>query len=186
MKIVIEMSLAKYVQSDLCGRNATDWGKCFSYDELDRLECVLKELQENETIDETTIDNYFDEDPAMLANWIGKWDSEFFGDNVRYVLNNFFFGDNVRYVLNNFSGDYEIDPEDIDPSDNETMYYDSIESDLEYEIKQSLSHDGYDNVTDQVRFLVSDIVENYKASKYPQTNDGLSDYLQNVKLSELF
>ena len=66
------------------------------------------------------------------------------------------------------------------------MYYDSIESDLEYEIKQSLSHDGYDNVTDQVRFLVSDIVENYKASQYPQTNDGLSDYLQNVKLSDLF
>ena len=66
------------------------------------------------------------------------------------------------------------------------MYYDSIESNLLYEIKQSLSHDGYDNVTDQVKYLVSDIVDNYKASKYPQTNDGLSDYLQNVKLSELF
>ena len=173
MKIVIEMSLAKYITSGLCGRNATEWGKCFSYDELDRLECVLKELQENETIDETTIDNYFDEDPAMLANWIGKWDSEFFGDNV-------------RWVLNNFSGDYEIDPEDIDPSDNEAMYYDSIESDLEYEIKQSLIHDGYDNVTDQVKFLVSDIVENYKSSKYPQTNDGLTEYLSNIQLSELF
>ena len=66
------------------------------------------------------------------------------------------------------------------------MYYDSIESDLEYEIKQSLSHDGYDNVTDQVKFLASDIVENFKSSKYPQTNDGLSDYLQSVKLSDLF
>ena len=173
MKIAIEMRLAKYINSGLCGRNATEWGKCFSYDELDKLEGILKELQESETIDETTIDNYFDEDPAMLANWIGKWDGEFFGDIV-------------RFVLNNFSGDYEIDPEDIDPSDNETMYYDSIESDLEYEIKQSLSHDGYDNVTDQVRFLVSDIVENYKASKYPQTNDGLSNYLQNVKLGDLF
>ena len=173
MKIVIEMSLAKYVNSGLCGRNATEWGKCFSYDELDQLEGILKELQESETIDETTIDNYFDEDPAMLANWIGKWDSEFFGDNV-------------RYALNNFSGDYEIDPEDVDPSDNETMYYDSIESDLEYEIKQSLSHDGYDNVTDQVKYLVSDIVDNYKASQYPQTNDGLSNYLQNVKLGDLF
>ena len=173
MKIVIEMSLAKYVNSGLCGRNASEWGKCFSYDELDKLECVLKELQENETIDETTIDNYFDEDPAMLANWIGKWDSEFFGDIV-------------RFVLNNFSGDYEIDPEDVDPSDNETMYYDSIESDLEYEIKQSLSHDGYDNVTDQVKFLVSDIVENFKSSKYPQTNDGLTEYLNNIQLSELF
>jgi hypothetical protein len=92
----------------------------------------------------------------------------------------------VRWVLDNFSGDYEIDPEDIDPSDNETMYYDSIESDLEYEIKQSLSHDGYDNVTDQVRFLVSDIVENFKTSKYPQTNDGLTKYLNNLQLSELF
>ena len=173
MKIAIEMSLAKYINSGLCGRNATEWGKCFSYDELDKLEDILKELQESETIDETTIDNYFDEDPAMLANWIGKWDSEFFGDNV-------------RYVLNNFSGDYEIDPEDIDPSDNETMFYDSIESDLEYEIKQSLSHDGYDNVTDQVRFLVSDIVENFKSSKYPQTNDGLTEYLNNIQLSELF
>ena len=119
------------------------------------------------------IDNYFDEDPAMLANWIGKWNSEFFGDNV-------------RYVLNNFSGDYEIDPEDVDPSDNEAMYYDSIESDLEYEIKQSLSHDGYDNVTDQVKYLVSDIVDNYKASQYPQTNDGLTEYLNNIQLSELF
>ena len=173
MKIVIEMSLAKYINSGLCGRNATEWGKCFSYDELDQLESILKELQENETIDETIIDNYFDEDPAMLANWIGKWDSEFFGDNV-------------RYVLNNFSGDYEIEPEDVDPSDNETMYYDSIESDLEFEIKQSLSHDGYDNVTDQVKFLVSDIVENYKSSKYPQTNDGLTEYLNNIQLSELF
>ena len=173
MKIVIDMSLSKYVQSDLCGRNASEWGKCFNNNELDQLENIFEELQEDGIIDETTIDNYFDEDPAMLANWIGKWDSEFFGDNV-------------RYVLNNFSGDYEIDPEDVDPSDNEAMYYDSIESDLEYEIKQSLSHDGYDNVTDQVRFLVSDIVENYKASQYPQTNDGLSDYLQNVKLSELF
>lgn len=173
MKIAIDMSLAKYVQSDLCGRNTTEWGKCFNNNELDQLEQVFEELQEDGIIDETTIDNYFDEDPAMLANWIGKWDSEFFGDNV-------------RYVLNNFSGDYEIEPEDVDPSDNETMYYDSIESDLEYEIKQSLSHDGYDNVTDQVKFLVSDIVENYKSSKYPQTNDGLSDYLQNVKLSELF
>lgn len=173
MKIAIDMSLAKYVQSDLCGRNATDWGKCFNNKELDQLEQVFEELQEDGIIDETTIDNYFDEDPAMLANWIGKWDSEFFGDIV-------------RYVLNNFSGDYEIEPEDIDPTDNETMYYDSIESDLEYEIKQSLSHDGYDNVTDQVKFLVSDIVENYKKSKYPQTNDGLSDYLQNVKLSDLF
>lgn len=173
MKIAIDMSLRKYVQSDLCGRNATEWGKCFSYDELDQLENMFEELQENGIIDETTIDGYFDEDPAMLANWIGKWDSEFFYDNV-------------RYVLNNFSGDYEIDPEDVDPSDGEAMYYDSIESDLEYEIKQSLSHDGYDNVTDQVQYLVSDIVENYKASKYPQTNDGLSDYLQNVKLGELF
>lgn len=173
MKIVIEMSLAKYINSGLCGRNATDWGKCFNNNELDQLENIFEELQEDGIINETTIDNYFDEDPAMLANWIGKWDSEFFGDIV-------------RYVLNNFSGDYEIDPEDIDPSDNETMYYDSIESDLIFEIKQSLSHDGYDNVTDQVKFLVSDIVENYKASKYPQTNDGLSDYLQNVKLSELF
>ena len=125
MKIVIEMSLAKYVNSGLCGRNATEWGKCFSYDELDQLEGILKELQESETIDETTIDNYF-------------------------------------------------------------MYYDSIESDLEYEIKQSLSHDGYDNVTDQVKYLVSDIVDNYKASQYPQTNDGLSNYLQNVKLGDLF
>jgi hypothetical protein len=173
MKIVIEMSLAKYIDSGLCSRNATEWGKFFSYDELDQLESILQEMQENETIDETTIDNYFDEDPAMLANWIGKWDSEFFGDNV-------------RWALNNFNGDYEINPENIDPSDNETMYYDSIERDLEYEIKQSLSHDGYDNVTDQVKFLVSDIVENYKSSKYPQTNDGLSDYLQNVKLSDLF
>lgn len=173
MKIAIDMSLSKYVQSDLCSRNATDWGKCFNNNELDQLEQVFEELQGDEIVDETTIDSYFDEDPAMLANWIGKWDSEFFGDNV-------------RYVLNNFSGDYEIDPEDIDPSDNETMYYDSIESDLEYEIKQSLSHDGYDNVTDQVKYLVSDIVENYKASQYPQTNDGLSDYLQNLKLSELF
>lgn len=173
MKIVIEMSLAKYINSGLCGRNATEWGKCFSYDELDQLEGILKELQENETIDETTIDNYFDEDPAMLANWIGKWDSEFFGDNV-------------RYVLNNFIGDYEIDPEDVDPSDGETMYYDSIESDLEYEIERSLSHDGYDNVTDQVKYLVSDIVENYKASQYPQTNDGLTEYLNNIQLSELF
>ena len=173
MKIVIEMSLAKYVNSGLCGRNATEWGKCFSYDELDKLEQVFEELQENGIIDETTIDNYFDEDPAMLANWIGKWNSEFFGDNV-------------RYVLNNFSGDYEIDPEDVDPSDNEAMYYDSIESDLEYEIKQSLSHDGYDNVTDQVKYLVSDIVDNYKASQYPQTNDGLTEYLNNIQLSELF
>ena len=173
MKIVIEMSLAKYIESGLCGRNATEWGKCFSYDELDQLECIFEELQGSEAVDEATIDGYFDEDPAMLANWIGKWDSEFFGDNV-------------RYVLNNFIGDYEIDPENIDPSDGETMDYDSIESDLDYEIKQSLSHDGYDNVTDQVKYLVSDIVENYKASKYPQTNDGLSDYLNNVQLSELF
>ena len=173
MKIVIEMSLAKYINSGLCGRNVTDWGKCFSYDELDQLEQVFEELQGDEIVDETTIDSYFDEDPAMLANWIGKWDSEFFGDNV-------------RYVLNNFSGDYEIDPEDVDPSDNETMYYDSIESDLEYEIKQSLSHDGYDNVTDQVKFLASDIVENFKSSKYPQTNDGLTEYLNNIQLSELF
>lgn len=173
MKIAIDMSLSKYVQSDLCSRNTTDWGKCFNNNELDQLECIFEELQGDEIVDEATIDGYFDEDPAMLANWIGKFDSEFFGDNV-------------RYVLNNFSGDYEIDPEDVDPSDNETMYYDSIESDLEYEIKQSLSHDGYDNVTDQVRFLVSDIVENYKASQYPQTNDGLSDYLQNVKLGDLF
>ena len=173
MKIAIDMSLRKYVQSDLCGRNATDWGKCFNNDELDQLEQVFEELQGDEIVDETTIDNYFDEDPAMLANWIGKWDSEFFGDNV-------------RYVLNNFSGDYEIEPEDVDPSDNETMYYDSIENDLEYEIKQSLSHDGYDNVTDQIKFLVSDIVENYKASKYPQTNDGLTEYLNNIQLSELF
>lgn len=173
MKIAIEMSLAKYVNSGLCGRNASEWGKCFSYDELDQLENIFEELQENGIIDETTIDNYFDEDPAMLANWIGKWDSEFFGDNV-------------RYVLNNFSGDYEIEPEDIDPSDGETMYYDSIESDLEYEIKQSLSHDGYDNVTDQVKFLVSDIVENFKSSKYPQTNDGLTEYLNNIQLSDLF
>ena len=173
MKIAIDMSLRKYVQSDLCGRNVTDWGKCFSYDELDQLEQVFEELQGDEIVDETTIDGYFDEDPAVLANWIGKWDSEFFGDNV-------------RYVLNNFSGDYEIEPEDVDPSDNETMYYDSIESDLEYEIKQSLSHDGYDNVTDQVKFLVSDIVENFKSSKYPQTNDGLTEYLNNIQLSELF
>lgn len=173
MKIVIEMSLAKYIESGLCGRNATEWGKCFSYDELDQLECIFEELQGSEAVDEAIIDGYFDEDPAMLANWIGKWDSEFFGDNV-------------RYVLNNFIGDYEIDPENIDPSDGETMDYDSIENDLEYEIKQSLSHDGYDNVTDQVKYLVSDIVENYKASKYPQTNDGLSDYLNNVQLSELF
>lgn len=173
MKIVIEMSLAKYITSDLCGRNATEWGKCFSYDELDQLESIFEELQGSEAVDEATIDGYFDEDPAMLANWIGKWDSEFFGDNV-------------RYVLNNFSGDYEIEPEDVDPSDGEAMDYDSIENDLEYEIKQSLSHDGYDNVTDQVKYLVSDIVENYKSSKYPQTNDGLSDYLQNLKLSELF
>lgn len=173
MKIVIEMSLAKYINSGLCGRNATDWGKCFSYDELDQLERVFEGLQESEAVDEATIDGYFDEDPAMLANWIEKWDSEFFGDNV-------------RDVLNNFSGDYEIDPEDVDPSDGDTMDYDSIENDLEYEIKQSLSHDGYDNVKDQVWYLVSDIVENYKASKYPQTNDGLSDYLQNVKLGDLF
>lgn len=173
MKIAIDMSLAKYINSGLCGRNATEWGKCFSYDELDKLEQVFEELQEDGIIDETTIDNYFDADPAMLANWIGKWDSEFFGDIV-------------RYVLNNFSGDYEIKPEDVDPSDNEAMYYDSIESDLEYEIKQSLSHDGYDNVTDQVKYLVSDIVENFKSSKYPQTNDGLSDYLQNVKIGDLF
>lgn len=173
MKIAIDMSLSKYVLSDLCSRNTTDWGKCFNNNELDQLEQVFEELQGDEIVDETTIDSYFDEDPAMLANWIGKWDSEFFGDNV-------------RYVLNNFSGDYEIEPEDIDPSDNETMYYDSIESDLEYEIKQSLSHDGYDNVTDQVRFLVSDIVENYKSSQYPQTNDGLTEYLNNIQLSELF
>ena len=173
MKIVIEMSLAKYINSGLCGRNATEWGKCFNNNELDQLENIFEELQENGIINESIIDSYFDEDPAMLANWIGKWDSEFFGDNV-------------RWVLNNFSGDYEIEPEDIDPSDGETMYYDSIESDLEYEIKQSLSHDGYDNVTDQVKFLVSDIVENFKSSKYPQTNDGLSDYLQNIKLSDLF
>lgn len=167
------MSLSKYVQSDLCGRNATEWGKCFNNNELDQLECIFEELQGSEAVDEATIDGYFDEDPAMLANWIGKWDSEFFGDNV-------------RYILNNFIGDYEIDPEDIDPSDGETMDYDSIENDLEYEIKQSLSHDGYDNVTDQVKYLVSDIVENYKSSKYPQTNDGLSDFLNNVQLSELF
>jgi len=173
MKIAIDMSLRKYVQSDLCGRNATDWGKCFNNDELDQLEQVFEELQGDEIVDETTIDGYFDEDPAMLANWIGKWDSEFFGDIV-------------RFVLNNFSGDYEIDPEDIDPSDNETMYYDSIESDLTFEIKQSLVHDGYDNVTDQVKYLVSDIVENYKASQYPQTNDGLTEYLNNIQLSELF
>lgn len=173
MKIAIDMSLSKYVQSDLCSRNTTDWGKCFNNNELDQLEQVFEELQGDEIVDETTIDSYFDEDPAMLANWIGKWDSEFFGDNV-------------RYVLNNFSGDYEIDPEDIDPSDNETMYYDSIESDLEYEIKQSLSRDGYDNVTDQVKFLVNDIVENFKSSKYPQTNDGLTEYLNNIQLSELF
>ena len=173
MKIVIDMSLSKYVQSDLCGRNATEWGKCFNNNELDQLECIFEELQGSEAVDEATIDGYFDEDPAMLANWIGKWDSEFFGDNV-------------RYILNNFIGDYEIDPEDIDPSDGETMDYDSIENDLEYEIKQSLSHDGYDNVTDQVKYLVSDIVENYKSSKYPQTNDGLSDFLNNVQLSELF
>ena len=173
MKIVIDMSLSKYVQSDLCGRNATEWGKCFNNNELDQLEYIFEELQGSEAVDEATIDGYFDEDPAMLANWIRKWDSEFFGDNV-------------RYVLNNFIGDYEIDPENIDPSDGETMDYDSIENDLEYEIKQSLSHDGYDNVTDQVKYLVSDIVENYKASKYPQTNDGLSDYLNNVQLSELF
>ena len=173
MKIAIDMSLAKYIESGLCGRNASEWGKCFSYDELDQLERVFEELQENGIIDETTIDNYFDEDPALLASWIGKWDSEFFGDNV-------------RYVLNNFSGDYEIDPEDIDPSDNETMDYDSIESVLEYEIKQSLSHDGYDNVTDQVKYLASDIVDNYKKSKYPQTNDGLTEYLSNIQLSELF
>ena len=173
MKIAIEMSLAKYIESGLCGRNASEWGKCFNNNELDQLENIFEELQEDGIIDETTIDNYFDEDPAMLANWIGKFDSEFFGDNV-------------RYVLNNFSGDYEIDPEDIDPSDNETMYYDTLECDLEYEIKQSLSHDGYDNVLDQVKYLASDIVDNYKTSKYPQTNDGLSDYLQNVKLSDLF
>lgn len=173
MKIAIDMSLRKYVQSDLCGRNTTDWGKCFNNNELDQLEQVFEELQGDEIVDETTIDGYFDEDPAMLANWIGKWDSEFFGDNV-------------RYVLQNFSGDYEIEPEDIDPSDGEAMYYDSIESDLEYEIKQSLSHDGYDNVTDQVKYLVSDIVENYKASQYPQTNDGLTEYLNNIQLSELF
>ena len=173
MKIAIDMSLRKYIESGLCSRNATDWGKCFSYDELDKLEQVFEELQEDGIIDETIIDNYFDEDPAMLANWIGKWDSEFFGDIV-------------RFVLNNFSGDYEIDPEDIDPSDGETMFYDSIESDLIFEIKQSLSHDGYDNVTDQVKFLVSDIVENYKASHYPQTNDGLTEYLNNIQLSELF
>lgn len=173
MKIAIDMSLAKYIESGLCSCNATEWGKCFSYDELDQLEQVFEELQGDEIVDETTIDSYFDEDPAMLANWIGKWDSEFFGDNV-------------RYALNNFNGDYEIDPEDIDPSDNETMYYDSIESDLEYEIMQSLSHDGYDNVTDQVKFLVSDIVENFKSSKYPQTNDGLTEYLNNIQLSELF
>ena len=173
MKIVIDMSLSKYVQSDLCGRNATEWGKCFNNNELDQLEYIFEELQGSEAVDEATIDGYFDEDPAMLANWIGKWHSEFFGDNV-------------RYVLNNFIGDYEIDPEDIDPSDGETMDYDSIENDLEYEIKQSLSHDGYDNVTDQVKYLVSDIVENYKSSKYPQTNDGLSDFLNNVQLSELF
>ena len=173
MKIAIEMSLAKYIKSGLCGRNATEWGKCFNNNELDQLENIFEELQENGIINESIIDSYFDEDPAMLANWIGKWDSEFFGDNV-------------RWVLNNFSGDYEIEPEDIDPSDNEAMYYDSIESDLIFEIKQSLSHDGYDNVTDQVKYLVSDIVENYKASKYPQTNDGLSDYLQNIKLSDLF
>ena len=173
MKIAIEMSLAKYINSGLCGRNASEWGKCFNNNELDQLENIFEELQEDGIIDETTIDNYFDEDPAMLANWVKKWDSEFFGDNV-------------RYVLNNFSGDYEIDPEDIDPSDNETMFYDSIESDLEYEIKQSLKHDGYDNVLDQVKYLASDIIENYKKSKYPQTNDGLSDYLQNVKLGDLF
>ena len=173
MKIAIEMSLAKYINSGLCGRNASEWGKCFNNNELDQLENIFEELQEDGIIDETTIDNYFDEDPAMLANWIGKWDSEFFGDNV-------------RYVLNNFSGDYEIEPEDIDLTDNETMYYDSIESDLEYEIKQSLSHDGYDNVTDQVKYLVSDIVESYKKSKYPQTNDGLTEYLSNIQISELF
>ena len=173
MKIAIDMSLSKYVQSDLCGRNATEWGKCFNNNELDQLEQVFEELQGDEIVDETTIDSYFDEDPAMLANWIGKWDSEFFGDNV-------------RWVLNNFSGDYEIDPEDVDPSDGDTMDYDAIESDLEYEIKQSLSHDGYDNVTDQVKFLVSDIVENFKSSKYPQTNDGLTEYLNNIQLSELF
>lgn len=173
MKIAIDMSLSKYVQSDLCGRNTTDWGKCFDNNELDQLEQVFEELQGDEIVDEATIDGYFDEDPAMLANWIGKFDSEFFGDNV-------------RWVLNNFSGDYEIEPEDVDPSDNETMYYDSIESDLEYEIMQSLSHDGYDNVTDQVKFLVSDIVENFKSSKYPQTNDGLTEYLNNIQLSELF
>ena len=119
MKIVIEMSLAKYINSGLCGRNATEWGKCFNNNELDQLENIFEELQENGIIDESIIDSYFDEDPAMLANWIGKWDSEFFGDNV-------------RWVLNNFSGDYEIEPEDIDPSDGETMYYDSIESDLEH------------------------------------------------------
>ena len=33
MKIAIDMSLSKYVQSDLCGRNATDWGKCFNNNE---------------------------------------------------------------------------------------------------------------------------------------------------------
>lgn len=173
MKIVFEMSLAKYIESGLCSRNASEWGKCFSYDELDQLEQVLEEFQEDGIIDETTIDNYFDEDPAMLANWIGKWDSEFFGDSV-------------RWVLNNFSGDYEIEPEDVDPSDNETMCYDTLECDLEYEIKQSLSHDGYDNVMDQVKYLVSDIVENFKSSQYPQTNDGLTDYLHNVKLGDLF
>ena len=73
MKIAIDMSLSKYVQSDLCGRNATDWGKCFNNNELDQLENIFEELQENGIIDETTIDNYFDEDPAMLANWIGKF-----------------------------------------------------------------------------------------------------------------
>ena len=50
MKIVIEMSLAKYINSGLCGRNASEWGKCFSYDELDQLECILKEMQENEVV----------------------------------------------------------------------------------------------------------------------------------------
>lgn len=173
MKIAIDMSLLAYTESNFCSRNVKDWAKSFSIQELEQLENVLTDLNECETIDESIIDSYFDEDPAMLANWIGKWDSEFFADNV-------------RWVLNNFSGDYEIEPEDIDPSDNETMYYDSIESDLEYKIKQSLSHDGYDNVTDQVKFLASDIVENYKKSKYPQTNDGLTEYLNNIQLSELF
>ena len=38
MKIAIDMSLSKYVQSDLCGRNATDWGKCFNNNELEKTE----------------------------------------------------------------------------------------------------------------------------------------------------